>query len=161
MDKLLRKTKLEKAKRDSNKFTNRRNLIVAFMILDIVVIGIIVFAISVFNAPQITDMNQLASDIRQGKVEQVVVYDGTDVSITYVDGTTATAQKDPSTHFYEQMDSLDVPSRALQNLSYSEQPANNPNLIIFQFLIPLLPIALTILIIVGVFRMNRTEKAKR
>jgi len=129
-----------------------------------IILGIIVLVMFflVFNSGQRTNvanslpMNQLASDIRQGKVERVVVRGSTDVFVTYNDGTTETAYKDPSAHFYEQMDSLDVPGSALENLTYVDQPGDNSQAIIFQILIGVVPI---VIIVWFLWRMMRSMRA--
>lgn len=129
-----------------------------------IILGIIVLVmfLLVFNGGQRTNvanslpMNQLATDIRQGKVERVVVRGGTDVFVTYTDGTTDTAYKDPSSHFYEQMDSLDVPGSALENLTYVDQPGDNSQAIIFQILIGVVPI---LIIVWFLWRMMRSMRA--
>lgn len=107
------------------------------------------------NTANSVPMNQLASDIRQGKVERVVVRGSTDVFITYTDGTQQTAYKDPSSHFYEQMDALDVPGTALENLTYVDQPGDNSQAIIFQILIGVVPI---LIIVWFLWRMMRSMR---
>lgn len=152
---------MEKAKRGSNSLATNRNLKIISVLVGILVVGIIAFVVSVVKAPKITDMWELAVDIKQGHVESVIVSGSTEVFVTYVDGTTALTKKDASRHFYDQMDILDVPASALQNLSYTEQSANNQNSIIFQFVIPLLPILLIIVIVARVIRLMHTPKAKQ
>ena len=100
-------------------------------------------------------MNQLASDIRQGKVDRVVVRGSTDVIVNFTDGTQRTAYKDPSSHFYEQMDALDVPGTALENLTYVDQPGDNSQAIIFQILIGVVPI---LIIVWFLWRMMRSMR---
>jgi len=129
-----------------------------------IILGIIVLVmfLLVFNGGSRTTvanslpMNQLASDIRQGKVERVVVRGGSDVFVTYTDGSTQTAYKDPSSHFYEQMDSLDVPGSALENLTYVDQPGDNSQAIIYQILIGVVPI---LIIVWFLWRMMRSMRA--
>lgn len=127
-----------------------------------IILGIIVLVMFVlmFSGPRSNTtnnlpMNQLASDIRQGRVEQVVVRGSTDVFITYTDGTTQTSYKDPSSHFYEQMDALDVPGTALENLTYVDQPGDNSQAIIFQILIGVVPI---LIIVWFLWRMMRSMR---
>ena len=101
-------------------------------------------------------MNELASDIRRGIVERVVVRGSTDVFVSYTDGTTQTAYKDPSSHFYAQMAALDVPGAALENLTYVDQPGDNSQQIIFQVLLGVVPI---LIIVWFLWRMMRSMRA--
>jgi len=129
-----------------------------------IILGIIVLVmfLLVFNGGQRSNvanslpMNELATDIRQGLVERIVVRGGTDVFVTYTDGTTETAYKDPSSHFYDQMDALDVPGSALENLTYVDQPGDNSQAIIFQILIGVVPI---VIIVWFLWRMMRSMRA--
>lgn len=129
-----------------------------------IILGFIVLVmfLLVFNGSTRTSntnnipMNQLASDIRQGKVERVVVRGSTDVFITYTDGSQETAYKDPSAHFYDQMDALDVPGTILENLTYVDQPGDNSQAIIFQILIGVVPI---VIIVWFLWRMMRSMRA--
>lgn len=100
-------------------------------------------------------MNQLASDIRQGKVERVTVRGSTDVFVEYTDGSTRTAYKDPSSHFYQQMDALGVPPTALENLTYIDQPGDNSQALLFQILIGVVPI---LIIVWFLWRMMRSVR---
>lgn len=127
-----------------------------------IVLGIIVLVmfLLVFNGPRNNTadnlpMNQLASDIRQGKVDEVIVRGSTDVFVTYTDGSQKTAYKDPSSHFYEQMDALDVPGTALENLTYVDQPGDNSQALIFQILIGVVPI---LIIVWFLWRMMRSMR---
>lgn len=127
-----------------------------------IVLGIIVlvmFAL-IFSGPRTSTttsipVNQLASDIRQGKVEQVVVRGGTDVEITYTDGKRETAYKDPSSNFHELMSAIGVPVTALENLTYVDQPGDNSQAIIFQILIGVVPI---LIIVWFLWRMMRSMR---
>ena len=129
-----------------------------------IVLGIIVLAmfLLVFNGRAAMQygnslpINRLASHIRQGRVEQVKVRGSTEVIATYTDGTTETAYKDPASHFYAQMDALDVPSAALENLDYFYEPADDTPHIIFQILIGVLPI---LIIVWFLWRMMRSMRA--
>ena len=127
-----------------------------------IVLGIIVLVmfLLMFSSPRSgttnnLPINQLASDIRQGKVEQVVVRGGTDVFITYTDGTTQTAYKDPSSNFHELMSAIGVPVTALENLKYVDQPGDNSQAIIFQILIGVVPI---LIIVWFLWRMMRSMR---
>ena len=129
-----------------------------------VVLGIIamVMLLLVFNGrsgPNFSNgepINRLATDIRLGRVERVDERGGTDLLITYTDGTTRTAYKDSSASFYELMSALDVPSAALENLTYVQQPGDNSQAIIFQILIGVVPI---LIIVWFLWRMMRSMRA--
>ena len=101
-------------------------------------------------------LNQLASDIRQGRVEQIAVRGGTDIFVTYSDGSVQTAYKDASPHFYELMNALDVPGVALENLDFVSQPGDNSQAIIVQILLGVVPI---LIIIWFLWRMMRSMRA--
>jgi cell division protease FtsH len=101
-------------------------------------------------------LNELASQIEEGRVERIVVRGNTDVFITYTDGTTDTAYKNPSVSFHEMMDIFDVPSYKLKNLDYIDQPGDNSQAIIFQILIGVVPI---IIIVWFLWRMMRSMRA--
>ena len=129
-----------------------------------VILGIIVLVmfLLVFNGrsgPNRSNgvaINRLASDIRQGRVERIEEYGGTDLVITDTDGSTRTAYKDSSSSFYELMDALDVPATALENLTYLPHPGDNSQALIFQILIGVVPI---LIIIWFLWRMMRSMRA--
>jgi cell division protease FtsH len=110
---------------------------------------VLIMVLVVFSGPRTSTttsipVNQLASDIRQGKVEQVVVRGGTDVEIMYTDGKRETAYKDPSSNFHELMAAIGVPVTALENLTYVDQPGDNSQEIIVQILIFVVPILIVV-----------------
>ena len=129
-----------------------------------VILGIIVLVmfLLVFNGrsgPNRSNgvaINRLASDIRQGRVERIDEYGGTDLVITDTDGSTRTAYKDSSSSFYELMDALDVPATALENLTYLPHPGDNSQALIFQILIGVVPI---LIIVWFLWRMMRSMRA--
>lgn len=100
--------------------------------------------------------NQLAADIRQGRVEQVVVRGGTDVFVTYTDGAVETAYKDPAVNFHEQMRALGVSDATLANLTHYDQPGDNSQALIFQIIIGVVPI---LIIVWFLWRMMRSMRA--
>ena len=100
--------------------------------------------------------NQLAADIRQGRVEQVVVRGSTDVFVTYTDGAVETAYKDPATNFHEQMRALGVSDTTLSNLTHYDQPGDTSHALIFQIVIGVVPI---LIIVWFLWRMMRSMRA--
>ena len=100
--------------------------------------------------------NQLAADIRQGRVEQVVVRGSTDVFVTYTDGTVETAYKDPSTNFHEQMRALGVSDSTLSDLTHYDQPGDDTHRLLFQIAIGVVPI---LIIVWFLWRMMRSMRA--
>ena len=129
-----------------------------------IILGVIVLVmfLLVFNgrsAPALgagLPINQLASLIRQGGVERIDERGGTDLLITFTDGTTRTAYKDASASFYELMGALDVSGAALERLTYVQQPGDNSQAIIFQILIGVVPI---LIIVWFLWRMMRSMRA--
>ncbi len=101
-------------------------------------------------------MNRLASDIRQGRVEQVHARGSSEVIATYTDGTTQVAFKDPASHFYAQMEALDVPGAVLERLDYFYEPADDTPQIILNILIGVVPI---LIIVWFLWRMMRSMRA--
>jgi cell division protease FtsH len=127
-----------------------------------IILGIIVLVmfLLMFSGPRTNTanslpLNQLANDIRQGRVDGIVVRGSTDVFITYTDGTTKTSYKDPSSSFHDLMDALDIPGTTLQNLNYVDQPGDNSQAIIFQILIGVVPI---LIIVWFLWRMMRSMR---
>jgi len=98
-------------------------------------------------------MNELADDIRQGRVESVVVRGSTDIFATYSDGTVQTAYKDPSAHFYLLMNALDAP---IDTLTYDDQAGDNSQEVIFQLAVAVVPI---LIIVWFLWRMMRSMRA--
>ncbi len=130
-----------------------------WIILGIIVLVMFLLFFNGRGGPSFTNslpINELASHIRQGRVERIVERGGHDLFVTYTDGTTQTAYKDSSASFYELMGALDVSGAALENLTFVAQPGDNSQQIIFQILLGVVPI---LIIVWFLWRMMRSMRA--
>ncbi len=101
-------------------------------------------------------MTVLASDIRQGRVEKILLNGSEEVVPTYTDGTTRVAYKEPSTDFVTQMDGLGVPASVWDRVKIYYQPADDTPVIIGQILLSVVPI---LIIVWFLWRMMRSMRA--
>ena len=130
-----------------------------WIILGIIVLVLFLLVFNGRSGPNFANgepINRLATDIRLGRVERIDERGGTDLLITYTDGTTRTSYKEGSSSFYELMAALDVPGAALERLTYVQQPGDNSQAIIFQILIGVVPI---LIIVWFSWRMMRSMRA--
>ena len=130
-----------------------------WIILGIIVLVLFLLVFNGRSGPNLANgepTNRLATDIRLGRVERIDERGGTDLLITYTDGTTRTSYKDSASSFYDLMAALDVPTAALERLTYVQQPGDNSQAIIFQILIGVVPI---LIIVWFLWRMMRSMRA--
>ena len=129
-----------------------------------IVLGIIVLVmfLLVFNgraAVQVNNslpINDLASMVRQGRVDRVDQRGGEELVVTFTDATQLTAYKDASSSFYELMDANDVPGTVLSRVEFVVHPSDDTSQIIFQVLLGVVPI---LIIVWFLWRMMRSMRA--
>ena len=73
-----------------------------------------------FGTPPIS-LNQLASDIEEGRVDAITVRGGADVIVRYTDDTTSTYYKDPQSNLFDQLVVFGVSQSDLQKVTFAEQ----------------------------------------
>jgi len=126
----------------------------------VVVIFLIASAIFSFFAVNQSEIktatiSQLASDINQGKVKQVIVTDNK-LSIAYSDGTSATAQKEPETALSQTLANFGVDKAKLASVEVQAVPNSS----VWVWLAPLLlgsilPLLIFVVLFFVIFRQAR------
>ncbi len=129
-----------------------------------IVVGVVVLAMCllVFNSRAAVQfgnnwpMNRLADDIRRGSVERVIEKGGTELQVTYTDGSRETVYKNPTSDFFATMETLGISSSARDRIDYYYEPADETTTIIFQILLGVVPI---LIIVWFLWRMMRSMRA--
>ena len=129
-----------------------------------IVVGVVVLALFllVFNSRAAVQfgnnwpMNRLADDIRRGSVERVIEKGGSELQVTYTDGSSETVYKNPTSDFFLTMETLGVSASARDRIDYYYEPADETTTIIFQILLGVVPI---LIIVWFLWRMMRSMRA--
>jgi len=101
-------------------------------------------------------LDDLASYIREGEVEQVLVRGGTDVFVTLRNGGQAYAYKEPQSNIFLIMESYGVNAEQWQRVEYSERAGDTTTGLLFQLFIAIIP---TLLIVWLLWRMMRSVRS--
>ena len=130
-----------------------------WLIVGVIVLAMFLLAFNSRAAVQFGNsfpMNRLADDIRRGSVERVIEKGGTELLVTYTDGTNETVFKNPTADFFAVMESLGVSPNARDRIDYYYEPADETSTIIFQILLGVVPI---LIIVWFLWRMMRSMRA--
>jgi cell division protease FtsH len=99
--------------------------------------------------------NQLADQISDGNVSEILVRGGTDVFITYRNGEQGYLYKEPETDLFRRLESLGVTTTAFERVEYRERQGDNTSGLLLQLAITAIP---TLIIVWLLWRMMRSVR---
>jgi cell division protease FtsH len=129
-----------------------------WLILGAVVLILFIFAFAAPNnmsSGNRVSLDNLASYVREGQVQTMIVRGGQDVVAELINGSSVSYYKERETDLFASLRTFGVTDEELAGISYSEQPGDNTTGILLQLLVAVVP---TLLIIWLLWRMMRSVR---
>ncbi len=143
---------------NSNSPFQNKNAQRFWLILGAVVLILFIFAFAAPNnmsSGNRVSLDNLASYVREGQVQTMIVRGGQDVVAELINGSSVSYYKERETDLFASLRTFGVTDEELAGISYSEQPGDNTTGILLQLLVAVVP---TLLIIWLLWRMMRSVR---